>query len=133
MTEMTEGEKILTEALRNSIHRHVDINDALAEVKDFESQLKRLEWRKKLAEKKLHQLLWNEMIERELIAEDHEMTGDPDSVLYSDRDTECKSSPIGTCVELGWHDECIYCGSLRYSMVEVPEPPPKRIIKEGIL
>ncbi len=125
-------EKITRDMLVNYINYYADIQDAKAELEYQNSLVKNAEEQRDGVKKQLHQLIWSELIARELIAEGEEMTGDPDRILYTDRETECKGgSPIGTCVELGWHDECIYCGSLRYSMVEYPEPPPKRIIKEG--
>jgi len=125
-------EKITLEILANYIGHYADIQDAKAELEYQNSLVKNAEEQRDGVKKQLHQLIWSELVARELIAEGEEMTGDPDRILYTDRETECTGgSPIGTCVELGWHDECIYCGSLRYSMVQVPEPPPKRVIKEG--
>lgn len=122
----------MLQALRNTLNLYADIQDAKGELEYQNSLVKNAEEQRDGVKKHLQQLIWTHLIACDLIAEDKEMTGDPDRILYTDRETKCDGgSPIETCVELGWHDECIYCGSLRYSMAEAPVPSAKRIIKEG--
>jgi hypothetical protein len=64
--------------------------------------------------KKPHSLLWESLKRNGLVPEDSVLNEDPGCILYTDRKTKCEKSPIGTCVEVGWHDECVYCKSPRY-------------------
>jgi hypothetical protein len=99
--------------------RQEKINKALDELDGFKRQLEGLDERMCNVETDLENLIWEDMEEKGILTEEQiekrkRYPRSPELIIYTDRVRECTAeSPTGHCVEMGWHDACIYCRSLR--------------------
>ena len=96
-----------------------EINKILDDRDGFERQMEGMEDRLSNLEYDLENLLWEDMIEKGMLEKEQielreRYPRSPELIIYTDRDKECNAgSPTGHCIEMGWHDSCVYCKSNR--------------------